>query len=288
MRKYFALPAAAALLIALAALPAQAGTRHKGDRGHGDGRGHHGWGHGGGKHGAKCGRESRREPGYTVILDGSRRCFAQWKYAGGASVTLQRDGTVQTGGGADGLGVLWFAARPYGDFSLRLQFRDDATAPARANSGVQVRFPAPKSPTPGCPTTFDGNEENNPAWVAVNCGHEVQINDSADGGTNDPRKTGSIYGFADLDATAARVTPAGTWNDLEITVVGQHYTVTRNGVVINEYENLPGVPFPGRPNDPDSSSRGLVGYVGLQAHGGENDIVSFRNVRIRDLETDAG
>ena len=94
-----------------------------------------------------------------MILDGSRRCFAQWQYAGGASVTLQRDGTVQTGGGADGLGVLWFAARPYGDFSLRLQFRDDATAPARANSGVQVRFPAPKSPTPGCPTTFDGNEE---------------------------------------------------------------------------------------------------------------------------------
>ena len=282
MRKLLALPVLAALSIALVALPAEAGTQHHGKRDkHGDKRGHH---HG--KRHGKCGRESRREPGYVTILDGSRKCFAQWRYAGGASATLQRDGTVQTGAGTDGLGVLWFAARPYGDFSLRLQFRDDAAAPARANSGVQVRFPAPKSPTPGCPTTFDGNEQDNPAWVAVNCGHEIQINDSADGGTADPRKTGSIYGFDDIDAATARVTPLGTWNDLEITVVGQHYTVTRNGVVINEYENVPDVPFPGRPNDPDSSSRGLVGYLGLQAHGGENDIVSFRNVRVRDLEVD--
>ena len=221
-----------------------------------------------------------------MILDGSRKCFAKWKYAGGAAVKPKRDGTVQTGPGADGLGVLWFAARPYGDFSMRLQFRDDATAGARANSGVQVRFPAPKRPTTGCPTTFDGAEQNNAAWVAVNCGHEVQINDSPDGPPFDARKTGSIYGFADLNATQARTTAAGVWNDLEITVVGQHYTIKRNGVVINEYENVPGVKVPGRPNDPDSSSRGLVGYVGLQSHGGPQDIVSFRNVRIRDLSAE--
>jgi hypothetical protein len=59
--------------------------------------------------------------------------------------------------------------------------------------------------------------------------------------------------------------------------------VIRNGTVINEYENAPGVAFPGRPNDPNSSSRGLVGYIGLQSHGGPNDVESFRNVRIRDL-----
>jgi hypothetical protein len=42
-------------------------------------------------------------------------------------------------------------------------------------------------------------------------------------------------------------------------------------------------PIPGRPNGPDSSSRGLVGYVGLQAHGAPQDVVSFRNIRILDL-----
>src|ERR687897_959559 len=92
----------------------------------------------------------------------------------------------------------------YGDFSLRLQFRDESPIEGRrANSGVQVRFPAPKGPVPGCPTTFNGIEQNNDAWIAVNCGHEVQINDSPAGPGNDPRKTGSIYGFADLGSAAS-------------------------------------------------------------------------------------
>jgi Domain of Unknown Function (DUF1080) len=233
--------------------------------------------------GGRCGKDARGERGYEVIFDGSRRCFERWRYAGGSTVTLERDGTLRAAPGPENLGVLWYAARPYGDFSLRLELRDDSPAGGpRANSGVQVRFPAPRPPVPGCPTTFNGNPQAvNPAgWVAVNCGHEVQINDSPDG---DPRKTGSIYGFADLDIERARPTPRRVWSDLEIRVVGQHYTVIRDGVVINEYENVPGVPFPGRPNDPDSSSRGLVGYVGLQSHGAPQDVVSFRNIRIKDL-----
>jgi hypothetical protein len=87
-------------------------------------------------------------------------------------------------------GVLWYAARPYGDFSLRLQFRDDAPeSDARANSGLQVRFPAPRPPVPGCPMMFNGSpQENGEAWIAVNCRHEVQINDSPDGPPFDPRR----------------------------------------------------------------------------------------------------
>ena len=70
--------------------------------------------------------------------------------------------------------------------------------------------------------TFDGNpitDAGAPAWIAVNCGHEIQINDNADG---DPRKTGSIYGFKDLDIAAARPVAKGVWSELEIRVVGQH------------------------------------------------------------------
>jgi hypothetical protein len=240
---------------------------------------------GGGGRG-RCEGESRREPGYQVIFDGSRRCIEQWRYAGGSQITLERDRTLRARPGEPNLGVLWYAARPYGDFSLRLEFRDDSPiADRRANSGIQVRFPAPRPPVPGCPMTFNGNPqtENPEGWIAVNCGHEVQINDSPDGPGNDPRKTGSIYGFADLNSAQSRPTPKGVWNDIEIRVVGQHYTVIRNGAVINEFENSPGIPFPGRPNDPDSSSRGLVGYIGLQAHGAPQDVVSFRNIRIDDL-----
>ena len=54
-----------------------------------------------------------------------------------------------------------------------------------------------------------------------------------------PAKTGSIYGFKDLDIAAARPVEKGVWSELEIRVVNQHYTVIRDGVVINEYENVP-------------------------------------------------
>jgi hypothetical protein len=254
MRRYALLLGSVALLAAVT-LPAAASSKH-----------HH--------HKAKCG-DSRG--GWEVIYDGSKRCFERWRYAGGASITRQRDGTLKTGPGAPGLGVLWYAARPYGDFVMKMQLRDDApAADARANSGVQVRFPAPHPPVPGCPTA-------DPGWVAVVCGHEIQVNDSQDGGDADPRKTGSIYGFADLDSAHSHPVPKGEWYELEIRVVGQHYTVVRNGAVINEFDNPPDAPFPGRPDDPGSKSRGLVGYVGLQSHGGENDVVSFRDVRIKDL-----
>ena len=222
--------------------------------------------------------------GYEWLFDGTAESFEDWAYAGQGGFDLRPDGTITSRvGSTGGFGTLWYTPQEFGDFSLRLQFRDDAPGTARANSGVQVRFPALWGPVAGCPTTFNGAETGNLSWIAVNCGHEVQINDSPETAGNDPRKTGSVYGFADLTLAEARPTPKGVWNDLEVRVVGQHYTVIRNGVVINEFENLPGLPFPGRPNDPDSSSRGLVGHVGLQAHGSAPDVVSFRNVRVRPL-----
>ncbi|WP_299167664.1 DUF1080 domain-containing protein [uncultured Arthrobacter sp.] len=234
---------------------------------------------------AAAGRsEVGKVEGYTPLFDGSASSFTDWAYAGKGGFDLLADGTIRSRVGATGgFGTLWYTPDTFGDFSLRLQFRDDAPGEARGNSGVQVRFPDLSEPVEGCPTTFNGGETNNLSWIAVNCGHEIQINDSPETGTNDPRKTGSIYGFADLTLAEAMPTPKGTWNDLEIRVVGQQYTVIRNGVVINEFENVPGLPFPGRPNDPDSSSRGLVGHIGLQAHGSAPDAVSFRNVRIREI-----
>lgn len=73
-------------------------------------------------------------------------------------------------------------AGEYGDFSLKLQWRDDAPGTGNANSGVFVRFP----------NVHDNPEESRPEWVAIKYGHEVQILDRPDG---DMYKTGSIYGF---------------------------------------------------------------------------------------------
>jgi hypothetical protein len=172
-----------------------------------------------------------------TLFDGSKRSFERWRHAGGAPLEL-RNRTIRSGPGDGTLGLLWFPKR-YRDFKLTLEYR----AAAGANSGVHLRFPKPG----GC------------SWI--DCGYEVQINDAADG---DPRKTGSIYGFADLSTSP---TPPDRWTRLTVRVVGQTYTVYRDGRRINRYVG----------------SRRRAGYIGLQAHGAPGDVVSFRAIRVRGL-----
>lgn len=209
--------------------------------------------------------------GYRTILDGSPASFAEWSHVGGGSFALNPDGSITSGTTRGGLGMLWFPERTYGDFSLKLQWRDDAPGTGNANSGVFVRFPQ----------VHDHPEESRPEWVAITYGHEVQVFDSP---TGDMYKTGSVYGFDRVGLAGAGVTQKGTWNDYEIRVVDQHYAVYRNGVLINEFDNTGGQDFsPPRSDDPGTDGRRYAaGYIGLQVHG-TSDVVSYRDVRIKDL-----
>lgn len=163
-----------------------------------------------------------------------------WRHAGTATFEVEHR-TLRSVPGAGQLGLLYYARRTYKDFELTLQFR----AAEGANSGVHLRFPRPG----GC------------SWI--DCGYEVQINDTAP----DPRRTGSIYAFKDLDATQAHAKPPNTWSRLTIRVKGQRYTVFRDGRRINDYRG----------------HRRRRGYIGLQAHGGPQDVVAFRAIRVRTL-----
>ncbi|MCX2926209.1 OmpL47-type beta-barrel domain-containing protein [Streptomyces sp. NEAU-W12] len=215
--------------------------------------------------------EPGRTDGYRRILDGSAEAFAEWQQVGGGSFALNPDGSITSGTTRPGLGMLWFPERKYGDFSLKLQWRDDAPGTGNANSGVFVRFPQ----------VHDHPEETRPEWVAIKYGHEVQVFDSP---TGDMYKTGSVYGFDRVGLAGAGVTQKGTWNDYEIRVEGQHYSVFRNGVLINEFDNTGGQDFtPPRSDDPGTDGRRFAsGYIGLQVHG-TTDVVSFRDVRIKEL-----
>ncbi|MFE6520487.1 OmpL47-type beta-barrel domain-containing protein [Streptomyces sp. NPDC057794] len=209
--------------------------------------------------------------GYRAIFDGSAESLAKWQHVGGGSFGLNPDGTITSSTTTPGMGMLWFPQRKYGDFSLKLQWRDDAPGTGNTNSGVFVRFP----------WVHDHPEESRPEWVAIKYGHEVQVFDRPDG---DIYKTGSIYGFDRVGLAGAGVTQKGTWNDYEIRVEGQHYSVFRNGVLINEFDNTGGQEFtPPRSDDPGTDGRRFAsGYIGLQVHG-TTDVVSFRDVRIKEL-----
>ncbi|WP_077801748.1 OmpL47-type beta-barrel domain-containing protein [Streptomyces sp. JHA26] len=209
--------------------------------------------------------------GYRTILDGSQESFAKWEQVGGGSFALNEDGSITSSTSTPGMGMLWFPERKYGDFSLKLQWRDDAPDAGNANGGVFVRFP----------WVHDHPEEPRPEWAAIKYGHEVQVFDSP---TGDMYKTGSIYGFDRVGLAGAGVTQKGTWNDYEIRVVDQHYSVYRNGVLINEFDNIGGQDFyPARSDDPGTDGRRYAsGYIGLQVHS-TTDVISYRDVRIKEL-----
>jgi hypothetical protein len=266
------------------------------------------------------------EPGYTTIFDGSATgtdaSFDKWAQVGGGNIALQADGTMRTSGG---FGMRWYTVRSFGDMSLKVEYRDARSAAGYSNGGVLVRFPDPRAtataPTswsydwPGAsgpfppakryasdPSAADLGLQTScqraipsaipadwaPAWVPVVCGEEVQINDSPDGGDLDPRKTGSIYGFADLDAQGSKAVERypnpGVWHTLEVRVAGQQYTVLVDGAPINQWDGAVPMSFPPRGlGDPPTMARQLAqGYIGLQDHQ-DGDVIEYRNVRVKEL-----
>ncbi|WP_405150185.1 ThuA domain-containing protein [Sphaerisporangium sp. NBC_01403] len=184
--------------------------------------------------------DCRPETGYTNLYDGST---TGWSQAGPGGFT-NAGATLSSFGG---LGVLWYSAKEFHAYSLKLDWKlagDD-------NSGVFIGFPASADP-----------------WSAVNNGYEIQI-DATD--TPD-HTTGSVYGFksADLAARDAALNPPGEWNTYELLVEGERVQVLLNGVKINDFTNT----------DPARSLQ--QGYIGIQNHG-DGDDAAFRHIRIKEL-----
>jgi type 1 glutamine amidotransferase len=189
--------------------------------------------------------DCRPENGYRPLFDGTS--LDGWRQAGPGSFEIGADGTLTSSGG---MGMLWYADRSFGSYSLKLDWRTDG-ASGDDNSGVFVGFPPSDDP-----------------WSAVNNGYEIQID-----ATDVPeRTTGSVYGFrsADLRKRDRALNPPGEWNTYEIRVEGERLRVWLNGVQINDFTNT----------DPARSLRD--GHLGIQNHGA-GDRVSFRDVRIKEL-----
>lgn len=168
------------------------------------------------------------------------------------------DGALVAHPGTD-LGLLWNERPTPADFVLELEWR---LAAQDDNSGIFLRFPDPRS-----------KGYDNTAWVAINFGFEVQINEPGVPDGAPMHTTGAVYAEPDQAFTRVAARPPGVWNTYEIRVQKQEYTVRLNGQQVTRFVN--------HAADRGAPSTALApSYIGLQTHTGN---VAFRNIRIRPL-----
>ena len=205
------------------------------------------------------------DPGFTLLFDGSNT--DKWRMS-----TIKNQpghdnpGTFIVAGAAlesipgNDLGLYWHTDPTPADFILKLEWlrwREDD------NSGVFIRFPNPNS-----------KGYNNTAYVAIDFGFEVQIDQLARDDGAPIHKTGAIYGFqGPQNPDSLPVNAPGQWNEFEIHAQGQTYTVFLNGTQITQYVN----PDAGRGLP---SAGGAPSFIGLQTHTGR---VAFRKIQIKAI-----
>lgn len=170
------------------------------------------------------------------------------------------NGTLESVAGND-MGVLWHSDPSPQNFILRLQWLRWTQC---SNSGVFVRFPNP-----------DSKGYSNTAFVADDFGFEVQIDECGDAPVH---RTGAIYrkdNRTDGEILTQRPARAvGEWNDYEIRVDQQLYTIKLNGDVVCVFDNTGRYPQRGLPNN---------AFVGLQCYADQNSRVAFRHLSIEAL-----
>jgi hypothetical protein len=201
--------------------------------------------------------------GRNAAVDGFHWLFngdgiERWETAGAGAFVVVDDRLESVPG--DDLGLFWCTTPAPADFILQLQWlrwrQEDA-------SGVFVRFPRPLA-------CADGN----PAFNAIYRGFEVQIDEVGLPGATAIHRTGAIFGQREQRLRPALIRPPAEWNDLEITVRGQHYAVRLNGQPSTDFENRD--PQRGLPSTHQTPS-----FIGLQIYPGSR--VAFRRIAIKPL-----
>ena len=173
------------------------------------------------------------EADFTPLFDGAQAMFDRWRYVGPGGFNYESGEGVMVAQPDGDIGLLYWPETTFGDFLLRLQFRLDAHGD---NSGVFVRFHDPLNPPAGL---GDSRAVGNPAWVAVDTGFEAQIDDLARPDGADAHRTGAIYEGdpATLSYHRGSTLQPGEWNDYEIEVSGNAYTVRLNGFETSAFLN---------------------------------------------------
>ena len=175
-----------------------------------------------------------------------------WEHVGEGNFIVE-EGLLKTQGG---MGLLWFTAQKFSNVKLRIVYK----GADENNAGVFIRIP----------------EKPTEAWMPVNKGYEVQIDDRED----EYHKTGVLYSL-----TKAKASPGipKEWNTMEISLMGDRTVVHVNGVLVTDFTEGDPVPEKTLTYEPDRGPRPESGYIGIQNHG-EKDHIQFREISYKKLE----
>lgn len=200
-------------------------------------------------------KEAADEVKWEVLFDGKDLSnFRNYKKEDVHKKWVVKDGafTITAKGGGD-----LITKKQYSAFELKLDYK----VLKSGNSGIMYHVA----------------ETQKKPW---HTGPEVQIQDNVDG--YDPEKSGWLYGLysATIDAT----NPVGEWNTLRIVVTPEKCEHFMNGKKYCEYvkgsedwdKKVALTKFAEFP----SFGKETKGHISFQDHG---DVVSFRNVMIKDL-----
>lgn len=145
------------------------------------------------------------EAGFTTLFNGFDT--KQWQMStirnqpdnqsnpGGFAVV---DGTLESLPNGNDIGLYWCAEPLPADFVLKLEWLRWGD---RDNSGVFIRFPRP-----------DSKGYDNTAYVGVNFGFEVQIDEYSQPNGDPKSRTGAIYNFA-APKNRNFLLPVGQWQE---------------------------------------------------------------------------
>ena len=175
-----------------------------------------------------------------------------WEQVGDGNFILE-DGMLKSSGG---MGLLWFTEKQMGNSRIKVVYK----GADKNNAGVFIRIP----------------EKPTEAWMPVNKGFEVQIDDRED----EYHKTGVLYSF-----TKAMASPGipGEWNTMEITLDENKTLVHVNGVLVTSFTEGDPVPEKVKSYEPERGPRPETGYIGIQNHGGD-DVVYFKEISYQKLD----
>jgi hypothetical protein len=183
--------------------------------------------------------------------------------------------TAETPPGSKHHYIWLLTEREYGDFTLRLKVQ--TYSKTTGNSGIQVR----------------SRYDDEAGWLD---GPQVDINPPGtwrNGFIYDETRGVQIWLWPNVGKPAnakPEHAPQGSkwfhaddgdaWNELQVTCRGTRITTVVNGVTIADYDGA------GRLDDDAHRSRnvGMKGRIGLQIHPGNELLIRFKDIEVRELQ----